>query len=91
MIVSFRHKGLKKLFRDRQTALIDVRVQRRLLQKLDTLDAASALEDLDLPGFGFHGLRGRPKRYALHVTGGWRLTFGWDGEDAVHLDFENYH
>jgi type I restriction enzyme M protein len=37
------------------------------------------------------GLEGKPKRYGLSVTGNWRITFGWKGEDAIHLNLEDYH
>jgi proteic killer suppression protein len=55
------------------------------------LNAATAPEHLNVPGFGFHGLRGKPKRYAVGVNGPWRVTFGWDGPDAVDVDLEQYH
>ena len=58
---------------------------------LAALDAASAPEALNLPGFGFHGLQGKPKRFAISVSGNYRLTFGFDGEDAVDVDLEDYH
>ena len=46
---------------------------------------------MNVPGFGFHGLRGKPKRYAVSVNGPWRVTFGWEGKDAVDADLEQYH
>lgn len=63
------------------------RVQRRL----SALDAAARPEDVNLPGFDFHKLRGKPVRYTMHVNGPWCVTFGWDGEDAVDVDLEQYH
>ena len=59
---------------------------------LDRLDAAIKPEDRLLPGFGFHGLTGvNPKRYAVSVSGNWRITFSFDGEDAVDVYLEDYH
>lgn len=56
------------------------------------LAAAGHPEDMNLPGFGFHGLTGfNPKRYAVSVSGNWRITFAFDGEDAVDVDLEDYH
>ena len=48
--------------------------------------------DLDLPGFGFHALKGdRREQYAVTITRNWRITFCWSGEDATDVDFEDYH
>jgi proteic killer suppression protein len=56
------------------------------------LDAATAPADLDLPGFGFHPLKGNRKgEFAVIVTRNWRLTFGWNDGDAVDVDLEDYH
>lgn len=59
---------------------------------LDLLDAAVRPEDLDLPGFGFHRLAGQSKgRFAVSVSANWRITFGWDDQDSIEVDFEDYH
>jgi proteic killer suppression protein len=56
------------------------------------LDDASRPEDLNLPSFRFHALAGRDKgRYAVNVSGNWRITFGWAEGDATDVDLENYH
>ena len=49
------------------------------------------LEDLDVPGFDFHPLRGKPQPYSLHVNGPWCITFEWDQGEAVRADIEQYH
>jgi hypothetical protein len=41
-------------------------------------------------GWFFHGLKG-VDRYSVRVTGNWRVTFGWLGEDAMDVDIEDYH
>jgi proteic killer suppression protein len=46
---------------------------------------------MNIPGFNFHRLQGQPVRYTVHVNGPWCLTFEWEGEDAVHVDLEQYH
>ena len=51
---------------------------------------AKTPEALNVPGFDFHGLQGKPKRYSVHVNGPWCIIFEWQGENAVKLDFENY-
>ena len=59
---------------------------------LSMLDSAETPEETNLPGYRFHVLSGRDRhRYSLTVSGNWRLTFGWEGADAVHLDYEDYH
>lgn len=64
------------------------RVRRILVQ----LNAAKLPSDLNLPGYRFHGLTGDQKgRYAVDASGNYRVTFGWEGEDAVDLDLEDYH
>lgn len=63
----------------------------RLRRRLDALDAAARPEDLNLPGFDFHKLRGKPTRYSLHINGPWCVTFEWQGEDAIHVNLEQYH
>jgi len=48
-------------------------------------------EDLTIAGFRFHGLQGKPKRWSLRVKGNYRITFGWSGDNAEEVDFEDYH
>jgi proteic killer suppression protein len=64
----------------------------RIAMILDRLDAAVEPNDLDLPGLGFHPLKGQRKgEFALLVTRNWRITFGWADGDAVDVDLEDYH
>ena len=59
---------------------------------LDRLDASVRPTDMHLPGLGYHSLSGDNKgRYAVKVSANWRITFGWEEEDAVQVDFEDYH
>ncbi len=65
---------------------------KRIRLVLSALDQATTPEALDLPGLGFHALRGEMTgRYAVTVSRNWRLTFGFEGEDAVDVDLEDYH
>ena len=91
MIRSFRSKGLKTLFETGKSSKIRHDLQQRALLRLDALDAASRAEDLNLPGFDFHPLQGRPKRYSLHVNGPWCITFEWKKGEALRVDLEQYH
>lgn len=91
MIKSFQHKGLEELFLTGTTRRIHPSLHRRCLRRLDALDQAEALSELNLPGFDFHPLRGKPKRYSLHVNGPWCITFEWQPGEAYRVDFEQYH
>jgi proteic killer suppression protein len=91
MIESFVHKGLEELFEKGKSAKVQKTLAERALRRLDAIDAAKTPEALNVPGFDFHGLQGKPKRYSMHVNGPWCITFEWQGENAMKLDFENYH
>jgi proteic killer suppression protein len=60
------------------------------LVRLDALEAAAAVGELNQPGFDFHRLRGRPERHSAHVSGPWRITFEWRDGDAWRIDLEQY-
>jgi toxin HigB-1 len=92
MIRSFRSKALADLWSTRRTKRIDPKMHRRILLRLDRLDAASAPEELRVPGLDFHALKGfKPTRYTIHVNGPWCLTFEFEDGDACHVDWEQYH
>ena len=74
-----------------RSAKIRPDLKSRCLRRLDALNEASKPQDMNIPGFNFHGLRGTPKRYSVHVNGPWCVTFGWDENDAVDVDLEQYH
>ena len=91
MIRSFRHKGLRDLFELGSSRRIRPDLQARALRRLDALDMAESLEELNVPGFNFHPLRGTPRRYSLHVNGPWCITFEWEDGDALQVELEQYH
>jgi proteic killer suppression protein len=92
MIRSFRNKALAALFESGKSAKIDAKMHKRILVRLDRLEMAERPEDMNLPGFDFHALRGfEPTRYTVHVNGPWCITFEFDGKDAARVDFEQYH
>lgn len=91
MIRSFRSRVLRVFWERGEAAGVRPDLVGRLQRRLDVLNQAIRPEDLNLPGFNFHRLQGRPVRYSLHVNGPWCVTFEWDGEDAVRVDFEQYH
>lgn len=91
MIKSFASKPLKALWETGKSK-IDARLHKRILRRLDVLDTAIEADDMNLPGFDFHSLRGHtPTRYTVHVNGPWCITFEFRDGDAYVLDFEQYH
>ncbi len=91
MIQSFKHKGLAELFEQGCSRRVPQDLQTRCLRRLEVLDQAESLTDVNVPGFNFHGLHGVPKRYSIHVNGPWCITFEWEGNKAVRVDLEQYH
>lgn len=92
MIASFRNKALQRFFETGKARGLSVQDDKRVARILRALEAASRPADMDLPGYRFHGLTGDQKgRYSVRVTGNWRITFGWDGENATDVDMEDYH
>lgn len=92
MILSFRDKGLKRFVETGDSSKLSVQKLARLERILQRLHVATRPEEMNLPGWRFHALRGdRAGRYAVDASGNWRVTFGWHGEDAVDVDLEDYH
>ena len=90
MIRSFRSKGLARFWHDGDRRRLAVANSARVRQVLLALHAATQPDDLNLPGLRFHGLRGRPKRWAVAVSGKWRITWAWEN-GPIDVDLEDYH
>ena len=91
MIKSFRHKGVVELFERGSSRKVRQDLHARALRRLDALDQAESFADLNIPGFNLDSLRGKPKRYSIHVNGPWSITFEWEDDDAMKVDLEQYH
>jgi proteic killer suppression protein len=91
VIRSFRSKALRLFATSGDASKLPLPQHRRVAQILTLLDSAARPEEMHVPGLRFHGLQGRPKRYAVNASGNYRLTFGWDGKDAIDVDIEDYH
>ncbi|GHC12546.1 type II toxin-antitoxin system RelE/ParE family toxin [Thermomonas carbonis] len=92
MIKTIRHKGLGKLFESGSTAGVQVSHAKRLRLQLAALDTAQVIDDMDIPGFGLHPLKGKLKgRWSIWVNGNWRLTFEFKDGNVYVLDYEDYH
>jgi proteic killer suppression protein len=90
MIRSFRSRAPKALWNGKPAKIAPELIE-RVLRRLAALNAALVPEDMNIPGFDFHKLRGKPTRYSVHVNGPWCVTFEWDRENAIAVDLENYH
>jgi proteic killer suppression protein len=91
MIRSFKHKGLAELFERGRSRRVGQELHTRCLRRLEALDQAESLTDLNVPGFNFHSLQGVPTRFSMHVNGPWCITFEWEDGDALRVDLEQYH
>ena len=91
MIGGLRHKGLEELYLTGKTRRIGAERISKCVRILQLLEVAGQPEDMNIAGFRFDGLQGNPKRWSVRVTGNQRITFGWSGENALHVDFEDHH
>ncbi|TAJ76095.1 MAG: hypothetical protein EPO42_13225 [Gallionellaceae bacterium] len=92
MIKSFAHKGLEKFFKTGSKAGIQSVHETRLRAQLAKLDASKIPRDMDLPAWKLHPLKGSLKgHWAVSVSGNWRLTFKFVGEDVEVVDYQDYH
>jgi proteic killer suppression protein len=92
VIRSFAHKGLEKFFRTGSKAGIQARHAVRLRLQLAMLDDVGAPEDMDASGWRLHSLQGDLKgHWSVTVSGNWRLTLRFEGEDAILVDYQDYH
>jgi toxin HigB-1 len=91
LIRSFRSKGLRDFFLDDNPRGIRADLVERVRARLQALHQAKAVDDLRLPNWRLHALRGRPLRFSIAVNGPWRITFEWVDGDAARVDLEQYH
>jgi toxin HigB-1 len=91
-IRGFRHKGLEAFFTTGVTSKIQARHVERLRLILGRLNVATDPRDMNLPGLALHPLKGdRRGTWAVRVSGNWRVTFEFVGQDVDRVDYEDYH
>jgi proteic killer suppression protein len=92
MIQSFRHKGLARFYATGSEAGIQPNHAKRLRMLLAALDTAVTIQDMDVPGFRLHRLKGKQAdRWSVRVSRNWRLTFEFRDGQAHVIDYEDYH
>jgi proteic killer suppression protein len=92
VIQSFRHKGLRRFYETGSVSGIQPKHVKRLRMLLAALDSSQTIDDMNVPGFRLHPLKGADKgRWSVWVNGNWRLTFEFRDGQAYVLDYEDYH
>ena len=92
MIRSFRHAGLEAFLRTGSKARIRPKHAKKLRLQLGALNRASGPNDMVVPSWRLHPLHGDQRgRWAVWVDENWRLTFAFEGKEAVLLDYQDYH
>jgi proteic killer suppression protein len=92
VIKSFRHRGIERFFRTGSKAGIQAKHAEKIRLQLFALDNAKGPGDLNAPGWRLHPLTGTLRDHrSIGVSGNWRLTFKFEGEDAILVDYLDYH
>lgn len=92
MIKSFRHRGLEAFYLKGSKAGIQAKHAARLSVQLFALNNAKRAEDMNAPGWRLHPLKGSlAGHWSVSVSGNWRITFKFEGEDAILVDYQDYH
>jgi len=87
-----KNKGLELFFAKGSFKGVPGQYGAGIERMLDRLDASTQAQDMDLPGYKFHALKGdRKGEFAVSVTGNWRITFEFTGEDVINVNLEDYH
>lgn len=92
MIKSFKHKGLERFFTKGSTAGIQHEHRHKLEARLTALNTAFTVDDIDMPGWNLHPLKGdRAERWSIQVNGNWRIVFEFEDGHAYIVNYEDYH
>lgn len=92
MVKTFRHKGLQVFFETSSKAGIQPHHASKLKRQLIRLSAAKNPDYMNIPGWNLHSLTANfAGHYSVSVNGNWRMTFTFDGENAVLVDYQDYH
>jgi proteic killer suppression protein len=92
VIRTFRHAGLEKFFTTGSKAGIQPAHARKLEEQLFILNRAMVPSDMNFPGWRLHPLKGEfAEHWSIRVNGNWRITFRFEGNDAILVDYRDYH
>lgn len=92
MIKSFKHKGLERFYKSGRTSGIQASHAKKLRMQLAALDTAQTINDIDIPGYRLHPLKGiKLGLWSIAVNANWRLTFKYSSGNIYILNYEDYH
>lgn len=92
MIISFKHKGLQKFYESGSTAGIQNSHKTKLRMILAALDSTQEIDDMNIPGYKLHPLKGKLKGlWSVTVSGNWRVTFKFENGNIYIINYEDYH
>jgi len=92
MIMSFKHKGLRRFFTTGNASGINSDHVSRLEERLQALHTATVIDDMDLPGWRLHSLKGKMSGlWAVNISGNWRIVFEFKDGHAYVVNYEDYH
>jgi proteic killer suppression protein len=92
MILSFKHRGLERFYRNGSKAGIQPDHAARIERLLSTLNQARRVENMNVPGWDLHPLKGKLEgHWSVKVNGNWRITFRFSNGDAEVVDYQDYH
>ena len=92
MIKSFKHKGLEKFYASGSPKGIQANHTKKLRMQLAALDTAQCIEDLDIPGYRLHQLKGSLRDlWSITVNANWRITFKFSDGNVYVVNYEDYH
>jgi proteic killer suppression protein len=92
VIRSFRHKGLQRLFEKDEAKGVRADHVKKLENILAVLNRARKPQDMNLPGFRLHRLKGDLENFwSVTVQANWRVIFRFEEGDAHDVDLIDYH
>ena len=92
VIRSIKHKGLRRFFEKGVASGVQSNHVKKRRMQLAALESSKTIDDMDIPGFRLHPLKGTRENYwAIDVSGNWRLTFRFEDGDIFDLNYEDYH
>ncbi|MBO1048117.1 MAG: Killer protein [Dolichospermum sp. DEX182a] len=92
MIQTFKNKSLESLFKENSNKGVPANLEKKIRIRLEVIDSALIVDDIRLPGYDLHELKGdRKGTWSIKVSGNWRITFKLEDGDAYDVNLEDYH
>jgi proteic killer suppression protein len=92
MIRTFKNKAVERLFREGKVKGVPKELEKRIRVRLEVIDSAEVVDDIRIPGYDLHELKGdRKGTWSIKVSGNWRITFNFENKDAYDIELEDYH